>query len=297
MAQGCHLIYSASDRKNFPVDQNSPNRAAMLEEFKKAYYGLLVASPTIEKGVFNLNLRLDEEKAYKWGVSRVQIEKFKTRFSTLTADDKDFIADLAAVRTDRQAALIKGLGNAWMSDDFAGQVSGALSAILKKHPAAMGLFEAASPGASPWIDDIENTADNKASGCAWEVIATAKLMSHPAHGLQVYDTDRLTFGWKAEAHSGSGHSEADLLIRRPLGAFSFGWDTISVDFQYGVGKQSLASTRLEGVATALRTGQVTTAHFVCNSGFKDDTKLEVNRLNIELRDLGVGPIELHESYL
>jgi hypothetical protein len=316
MAQGCHQIYSSSDREHFPPTVEPPDQAQRAADFTRRY-GTLSTPVSVDQKIISADLCIDHEQAkrHKVGeryVEQHHIDTFEQHVRTMSKEDREFLAGLAAVKPDIQAALVMGLGNEMLAPEFAAELPGALRKILEKHPNAKGLFEKSGAGAQAWINTISNRGtNNAANGFAWEVIATARLMSIPIDNLQVFDSDHITFGWKAQARYGgkSGElittdhemggffsqpdrstTEADLLIDR-------GWDeTISIDFKRWSTSRDVPATQLQGLYVALTTGELTEAHIITTSQFGANTKAEVERLNEELEKLDCNPIELHENY-
>ncbi len=306
MAQGCHLIYSASDRDNFPIDPDDlpSNREESLQRMT-AEYGLALRGEA-DPGLLTPDLKLDPARAVAHGVSSAQVETFTQRVRGMEPKDQEFVTGLMNARPAAQADLVRGLGNPALDPGIAHELPGALQILLRDHPNAPGLFEPAGADADSWVSTISHRgSNNNANGYAFEVLAAARLTSVPSNDLFISSTDHLDFGFKLQARYGSGTgglntpggvfsqpdrrtTEADFLISR-------GTERIYVDTKFTGGARALDKQQLDGLEVALKTGEITQAHFVCNRSFSSGfTKLR--EVNERLEEAGCAKIELHEHY-
>lgn len=328
MAQGCHLIFSGNDRRNFDF-QNQPERpdheirTAVLkvlgvDKHKRIDQGLVACDPED-------SLTIDTERAEELhGVSKEHIRVFTDRLRKLPSEDRQILVRLLESKCDRQADLLTGLGNAQLNEQMSQTLPQALTRIYYHDGRAVGLFEPARSGASPWIGTLKNTSLGKANGCAYEVLATAKILDRPIKSrltgpaLKISSRDQLDFGVKQDASYGGrwplrvtdGETwsdfhqprrktvEADLLITR-----NGCEDQIAIDFKHTSTDCSCQITQqqLEGVWTALQTGDVEEYHFVSNSHFNSTTFKAVEEINKRIQEhnsnkanLSISPIQLFE---
>lgn len=328
MAQGCHLIFSGTDRSNFDF-RNQPERpdheirpavlkALELDDHSRIDQGLIARGPED-------SLTIDTDRATEvYGISKEQIRVFADRLQELPAEDRQIVVRLLESKCDRQADLLTGLGNEWLNDRMSQAVPQALARIYLHDNRSVGLFEPARSGASPWIGTLKNTGQGKADGCAYEVLAAAKMLDRPitsqrtGAALEIGPLDQLDFGVKQQASYGRDRTfrvtdgetwsdfhqpqrstvEADLLITR-----SGCEDQIAIDFKHTDSERECRITQdqLEGVWTALRTGDVDEYHFVSNFRFDAQTVNAVMDINRRIEEhnsnednLSIPPIQLFE---
>lgn len=331
MAQGCHLIFTEEDRVHFdfhdrPVRLDEEARQSVLEGMGiplDRFQRNIVSGG--EKGTTAIN----RSEAIHHGVEEGQFEIFETRWSESSQKDRNTLGRILLEKADKQAAFIQGLGNAYLQDKMALAVPEALERIYQQDSKAIGLFEQARSYATAWVDNLKVQGKGKADGIAYEVLATASLIDREAksrngQSLEVFSTDRLAFGVKQQASYGPqgpmvvtdrqtrdifhqphrSTVEADLLITRPVGLFG-DFKQIGVDFKHtSVGSTCrIDQEQLEGVFTALRTGEVDEFHFVSNRAFDEETAKSVAQLNQQIEEYNQGPnnweipeIELFENY-
>ncbi len=317
MAQGCHLIYSHSDRERFPLNKKieRPTVEEVAEQFKAAFglpwgnipsQGLVVNEPS--------SIRIDKSRAMGvYGISKESMDSFTNRYKNFEPRDQALLAGLLSARGDRQADIIAGLGNLHLSDDMANELPSALDQLMKYDRSITGLFNQARKGASPWISNLKNTGTGKADGIAYEVLASAKMLNNPPKGLLICLGDDLDFGPKIQASYGGGGNlkvsdgatsrifsqpyrgtvEADLLITRSPWN---GGGEIAVDFKHAIGTAGIDTEQLKGVAVALKTREVTEWHFVSNTLFSSSVKEHVREINEDLKASNNPTIQLHENY-
>ncbi len=334
MAQGCHLIFSGNDRRNFDF-QNQPERsdheirpavlkALGLDDNIRIDQGLVARGPED-------SLTIDTERAEELhGVSKEHIRVFTDRLQELPSEARQVVVRLLESKCDRQADLITGLGNEWLNEQMSQAMPQALARIYCHDGRAVGLFEPARSGASPWISTLKTTGQGKANGYAYEVLATAKILDRPINRpiksrltgsvLKISSRDQLDFGVKQQAaYGGEGRwplrvtdgktwsdfhqpkrktVEADLLITR-----NGCEDQIAIDFKHTITDSGCQITQqqLEGVWTALRTGDVEEYHFVSNSHFNRIALNAVEEINKRIQEhnsnkanLSISPIQLFE---
>ena len=317
MAQGCHLIYSHSDREHFPLNNKieKPTVKDVAAQFRAAFnldwggissQGLVKTEPS--------GIKIDRDKALgAYDISNGMLDTFTTRYQNLEVREQALLAGLLSARGDRQADIISGLGNYKLNNDMAKEIPSALDHLLKHDNEISGLFNQVRKGESSWISNLKNTGTGKADGIAYEVLASARMLHSPPKGLTISIGDNLDFGTKIQASYGGGGDihvtdfnreevfsqpyrgtvEADLLITQsPLS----GGKEIAVDFKHAVGKAAITTQQLEGVAVALKTGEVSKWHFVSNTSFGDSVKEHVREINEELTATRNPTIQLHEHY-
>ena len=153
--------------------------------------------------------------------------------------------------------------------------------IVRDHPDAMGIFEAASnygPGASPLSHP-------------YELFAAAALtkISHASSSdreFAILKTDRLDFGIKLAKGYGQtkrfGTIEADIMVQRPKTLAGAAFIALDAKFSrsgsYGV--TNGLQRQLDGVRTGLRDGKVDDFFFVTNGVFSHRFKEMVAAENI-----------------
>jgi hypothetical protein len=221
--------------------------------------------------------------------------------------------------------FIRGLANPALDEEMARALPAALADLLTAHPSAAGLLRPLrhrGPGARAWVGNLANRNADSAAGTAYELLASRRLMHVAAGDLKISPTDELSFGSKQQARytpdvmktrdllaalvaaaarrwasvqaSESAIErktvEADLLLYR-------GEEEISVDFKYSAaGHIHLDPAQLLGVAVALATGEISSAHFVCNSSFDKISQERVDDINRVMTKWSRGRIALHGSY-
>ena len=317
MAQGCHLIYSHSDREHFPLNEKieRPTVEAVADQFMAAYnlpWGYIPSQGLVVNETSSI--KIDKPKVMGvYGISEGTVDTFTNRYQNFEPRDQAVLTGLLSARGDRQADIIAGLGNVFLNDDMAQKLPSALDQLMKYDRGITGLFDAARKGASPWISNLKNTGSGKADGIAYEVLASAQMIHHPPKGLFICPNDNLDFGPKMQASYGGrgdlnvsdgavsevfsqpyrGTVEADLLITRSP------WDgggEIAVDFKHATGTAGIDTEQLKGVAVALKTGEVTEWHFVSNTSFSNTVKEHVRKINEDLKTSNNPTIQLHENY-
>jgi hypothetical protein len=317
MAQGCHLIYSNSDREQFPLNKTIErptveevgkqfNSTFNLEWHKIPSQGLVIEEPS--------GIKIDERRAgSSFGISKEKLNTFSARFANLEPKHQALVSGLLTARRDRQADIITGLGNHALNKDMAGKIPDALDHLLKHDKNTTGLFNQIRKGQSPWISNLKNTGTGKADGIAFEVLAASKMLRTPIKGRPISIGDRLDFGPKLQASYGGGGDinvtdgktksifsqphrktvEADLMITQsPMD----GGKEIGVDFKHSIGTASITRQQLEGVAVALKTGEVDEWHFVSNTRFSGSVKKDLQEINKDLEDDNKPVIQLHQNF-
>lgn len=317
MAQGCHLIYSHSDREHFPLKKEieKPTVVKVANQFNLAF-GLKWHNITSQQLVVDgpSGIRIDETKAVgQFGVSDGFMKTFSKRFDNFDPSQRALVAGLMTARGDRQADIISGLGNYTLNDDMAKKIPDSLQRLFEYDKNATGLFTPIRKGQSAWISNLKNKGEGKADGIAYEVLASAKMLHSPIKGRPISIGDRLDFGPKLQASYGGGDNinvsdgktesifsqpcrktvEADLMITQS--PFEGGKE-FAVDFKHTISKAAITTEQLEGVAVALKTGEVDEWHFVCNREFTNPVIVQVNEINKELKSLGSPTIKLHQYY-
>ena len=318
MAQGCHLIYSHSDREHFPLNKSieRPTVEAVADQFRSRYkleWSRILPSQDLIKNELS-GIKIDESKAKGvYNISEGAIQTFNQRFSALKTQQQSIISGLLTARSDRQADLISGLGNPELNNDMAINLPDALDQLLKHDKDSSGLFNQVRKGESAWISNLKNSGTGKADGIAYEVLASARMLRIPIKGRPISTGDNLDFGPKLQASYGGGGDikvsdgqhksvfsqphrttvEADLLITQsPLN----GGKEIAVDFKHSSSEAEVTRQQMEGVAVALKTGEVDEWHFVCNKNFKASVHKNIEEINTELEADNKPSIKLHENY-
>jgi len=319
MAQGCHLIYSHSDRDHFPLNTEikKPNVEKIVEQFKSTF-NLKWSKKPSQRIVKNESsgIKLDEIKATStYGISKGTIKTFKKRFEKLDPRQQAMVAALLAAKSDRQSDIITGLGNYNLNDMMARKIPEALAHLLKRDKNISGLFNQVRKGESAWISNLKNTGKGKADGIAYEVLASARMLNFPLNGRPISHGDRLDFGIKLQAsYAGGGNLnvtdgvsksifaqpyrktvEADLLITQPPSPMGGGKE-IAVDFKHSIGTATISEEQLKGVAVALKTGEVDEWHFVSNTNFSGSVQTKITEINKELISENKPIIQLHQNY-
>jgi len=319
MAQGCHLIYSHSDREHFPLKKEieKPTVETVANQFNLAF-GLNWHHITSQELVVDgpSGIRIDEAKAVGcFGVSDGFMKTFSKRFNQFDPAQRAMVTGLLTARGDRQADIISGLGNYTLNDDMAKKIPDSIDRLFKHDKKTTGLFTPIRKGQSAWISNLKNKGTGKgvADGYAYEVLAAAKMLHSPIKGRPISNGDRLDFGPKLQASYGGGGGmnvtdgksqsvfsqpfrktvEADLLITQS--PFEGGKE-FAVDFKHTINKALIKTEQLEGVAVALKTGEVDEWHFVCNREFTPSVIVQVNEINKELESQGSPTIQLHQYY-
>jgi hypothetical protein len=259
-------------------------------------------------------IRIDEAKAGgRFGISEGFLKTFSERFNHFDPPQRAMVAGLLTSRGDRQADIISGLGNYALNDDMAKKIPDSLQRLFEYDKKTTGLFTPIRKGQSAWISNLKNRGKGKADGIAYEVLAAAKMLHTPIKGRPISIGDRLDFGPKLQASYGGGGGinvtdgksqsvfsqpfrktvEADLLITQS--PFEGGKE-IAVDFKHTISKSAITTEQLEGVAVALKTGEVDEWHFVCNREFTPSVIVKVNEINKELESQNSPTIQLHQYY-
>lgn len=312
MAQGCHLIYSQADREHFPIEADHPTAEEISRQFTAAFnlpWGRAPSQGIVQED--GVGIRIDRGQAMCHGVGEAAIHTFEDRYGRLTPQDQAFLTGLLCARGDRQADILRGLGNPSLGEEMAGALPSALREILEHDPRTVGLFQPARFGASSWISTLKNSNENAARGLAYEVLATASLFHKAAGDLKIGAGDQVDFGLKQQASYGGqgnlivtdgreagfffqpyrGTVEADLLITRHGGL-----ESIAIDFKHSIGHAAIDRKELEGVKVALLTGEIQEWHFISNVSFSSSVIIQVNEINQELQKAGCPPIQLHGNY-
>jgi len=320
MAQGCHLIYSHSDREHFPLNTSieRPTVDEVASQFKTKYnlnWNRILPSQDLIKNEPS-GIKIDENRAE--GIYKVlhgTLQTFNQRFEALKPMQQSIISGLLTTRTDQQSDIITGLGNPELNHDMARNIPDALDRLLKHDKNCSGLFNKVRKGESTWISNLKNTGTGKANGIAYEVLASAKMIHSPIKGRPISIYDHLDFGPKLQASYGGGGDikvsdgekesifsqphrttvEADLLITQPPPPLGGGKE-IAVDFKHSASKANVTEQQMEGVAVALKTGEVDEWHFVCNKNFNGTVHKNIQEINAELKADNKPTIKLHENY-
>ena len=235
-----------------------------------------------------------------------------------------------------QINIAKGLGNPELSQDMASAFPTALAEVLQKHPESLGLLKSSEskvlgPGADTMISNLKNKAKGKADGIAYELLGTRRLLHIPAGDLRVNPLDKISFGRKSQARYNPSNFkrkevlggllkiaperwepvqkdskklerrtvESDLHIYRPVLPIPHIPKEIMVDFKYTQDKsvkRHIDEGELLGKTTALVTGEIDEAHFVCNGQLQNTTKQRIEDINKLLKEWDAGEIQVHENY-
>lgn len=319
MAQGCHLIYSNSDREHFPLNEKieQPTVEEVAEQFTAAFnlpwenipsQGLVVNDAA--------GVRIDESEMGKHGIEKGTMDTFTGRYQRFEGKDKALLLGLLTARGDRQSDIITGIGNVNLNDNMANALPNAIDRILMHDKNCTGLFNGIRKSESPWISNLKNSGKGRADGIAYEVLGTAKMLDAPPKGLSIGNKDDLNFGVKMQASYGGGGNlavtdfevedifnqpfrgtvEADLLISRPFDTKTGSSRQIAVDFKHSISQAHIAISQLHGVVVAIMTGEVDEFHFVSNTSFSGADKTRVETINNELKARHHPPIKLFENY-
>ena len=112
MAQGCHLIYSNSDREHFPLNKTieKPTVEEVSKQFNSTFnlewhkipsQGLVIDEPS--------GIKIDESRAAgSFGISKEMLNTFSERFGNLEPRHQSLVSGLLTARGDRQADIITG---------------------------------------------------------------------------------------------------------------------------------------------------------------------------------------------
>ena len=244
------------------------------------------------------------------------------------------LADPRLKDPEVQVNMAKGLGNPELNQAMASAFPTALAEVLQKHPESLGLLESSKnlgPGADTMISNLKNRSKGKADGIAYELLGTRRLLHIPAGNLRVGPLDKISFGRKSQARYNPSNFkreeilggllkiaperwepvqkdskklerrtvESDLHIYRPVLRIPHIPKEIMVDFKHTQDKsvkRHIDEGELLGKTTALATGEIDEAHFVCNGQLQDTTKQRVDDINKLLREWEVGEIQVHENY-
>lgn len=271
-----------------------------------------------------------------FGLTKDQVSVLEQRLEKFTREDARAIANILAdprlKDPEVQINIAKGLGNPKLNQKMASAIPTALAEILQKHPESLGLLKSAKtlgPGADTMISNLKNRAKGKADGIAFELLGTRRLLHKPAGDLRINPMDKISFGRKSQArYKPSGFKERDVLgglIRidpdrwenvqgdlEKLGRRTVESDLhiyhpeepflpteILVDFKHTQNKsvkRHIDEGELLGKATAIATGEINEAHFVCNGQLQNTTKQRVADINELLSEWEVGEIQVHENY-
>ena len=261
MAQGCHLIYSNSDRDHFPLTGliKRQNTEDVARQFQNTFN--LKWNPAPSQGLVETTttgIRIDEVKATaNYNVPKEKLNTFETRFRKLKPRQQAMVSALLNAKADRQSDILTGMGNYNLNNDMANKIPEALNDLLKHDKNISGLFNKVRKGESTWISNMKNTGKGRADGIAYEVLASAKMLQTPINGISISPTDSLDFGIKLQASYGSGGDikisngeseslfkqpprktvEADLMITQtPLQ----GGKEIAVDFKHSIGTATIS---------------------------------------------------------
>lgn len=306
MSQGCNLIFSTEDSKNFPL----PERIGPSPEFDSRQlaerWGIrgAVAGPVPIK-LDGSKFVVDAVIAASHGVDPVSRAQFCQRTEVWSKDCRDLVISLAGARPDLQASIIRGLGNPQLLNEMAVALPKALAEFKHEFPAAKGLLEKAmkeyGPWQTTWLSDLANQGKGVANGIAYELLMANRMRTESVDGLQIFKTDLPNFGQKHQGRYGDWGTrrtvESDLLISRPVEYLGIpqGYREIYIDFKYRTGSAHVSSSQLEGIAVALRSGEIHEAHFVSNHEFNSRTKTYVESINEKLRADDENVIQLHEG--
>lgn len=305
MAQGCHLIYSHSDREHFPLREATQHAARNqhLEALRRMW------SPDQSSSLNGLDTRL---------------ECLKTRMQTYPPEDLKFLNDILAKDPSIERDLVAGLGNSQLDPKMADKIPGAMRHLQESHPEIVGMIGRAGAHSSAWLGTLKNSKPESAAGIAFEVLATARMTRYPIESrsgkrLQIARQHELVLGRKYAAaylrrgdiftqdgwFASSFHQpdritvEADLLICRP--ARTLGYYNVGVDFKHSyTGHPPLEQSQVDGVLVALKTGEIQEFHFASNTSFSpgavemiDAANAEIDRHNAA-QDDKIPHIELFE---
>ena len=319
MAQGCHLIYSHSDREHFPLNQKieRPTVDKVAKQFIAAFnlpWDYIFSQGLVENAASGICINEGAISAH--GITKEILDTFMDRYHVLDTRYQAFLSGLLSAKGGCQADIIKGFGNLSLMGDMVRELPKALDHILKHDNDITGLFNRARAGASSWVSNLKNSGLGKADGIAYEVLATEKILETKPRWLPVSVGDNLDFGRKIQASYGSGGDlkvsngfkteiftqphrgtvEADLLISKSLWDLWDGGKEIAVDFKHSVGRASIQTEQLEGVAVALKTREVDEWHFISNVQFSDPVKEQVSKINEDLKTSKSPTIQLHENF-
>lgn len=331
MAQGCHLIYSVSDREHFNFHDRPERTREAAQAAALSALGLLPDS--VDQRLFEFQNgvpAIDRTQCLLHGIEQHRLDCFVDRFNQMPLEDQKTIARIAATKSGWQRDLLLGLGNPALSPERALLIPKALDRIWRHSPNAPGLFSRLRPGASAWVSNLKNSGEGKADGVANEVIATAALLdqtikSRDGKTLHIGLTDQVSgFGLKYQASYGArgpiavtdGQTrsvfyqpkrstvEADLVITRPVGILPGSTIDIAVDFKLSTtaSPTQVTETQLEGVLVALKTGEVDAFYFATNTHFDNQTVALVQQINRRIESINrengdhIEPIELFEHF-
>jgi len=165
------------------------------------------------------------------------------------------------------------------------KVPQALSIVLNKYPAAMGIFKAVPKHRAPGADPLTHH---------YEITSTAALMqkSYPTISgkkVSIATTDRIDFGVKmAKGYAQPikhGTIEADVFVWKDddINAKTLGIDQkFSKSRQRGVPSEEDFKRQLAGIRTGFRDGKIDAFCFVTNGFFDKKFKDMVNETNLHI---------------
>lgn len=321
MSQGCHLIFSGEDKEHFNYHRRPQRNDENLKHTVLKELGLPkeeVDSQIISVAGNNA-LVINHGLAGMRGIEQDHIDTFEKRYKALPEEDKQAISHIVKEYKAVQADLISGLGNSMLDVQYARALPQAISNILRHTSNSMGLFNRARAGASSWISTLKNTASGKANGVAYEVLMANRLLKTKIRNssgktLRITSKDRVDFGLKQQASYMQKSSifvtdgfesfifdqpnrltvEADLLIHKEDGI-------VGVDFKHSSvgGESNISSIQLDGIYTALETGEVDEFHFISNTSFNSKTIDRVKEINDKIErhneEVRTGEIEFGEQ--
>lgn len=222
------------------------------------------------------------------------VASFDRRFAAAEGGSRQDLLELLQVSAGMHDAIVKGLGNSRLSDEYALLLPGALMRICRRFGVPPGLLRPAPRArgkwATSWLGDLANPLGAVANAIAYEVLASERLLSTSVLGFRPGEGDAISFGFKLQASYPGSLSqlpnqpvretiESDLQIYVPA-EFS----EIGVDFKHSFGTRpiQLSVVQLSGVCTALATGEVDRFLFVTNHKFSRASHLAIRTANESL---------------
>lgn len=216
--------------------------------------------------------------------------------------------------------LRNAVGNQSIPDAYKRDLPKAVADIAKITPNVLGLVKPARNWGQTTSIDAPGKLGHKTRGAgfAYELLGTAAIINKESKAkntgvsLKIYSTDRIDLGIKLQAsylfadkelpsQPKRGTVEADLFITRPTSIFDGGHKNIGVDFKHSMNSSTysggISTSQIDGIKTALGTGEIAEFHFVTNGTFPESVTKAIDKANCEILDekgKDVGLISYHE---
>lgn len=221
-------------------------------------------------------------------------KKYFKRFLSFSSEGQQFLSHLVKSKAVDEMMLMRGLGNINLRSDYALMLPEILSELHEKFNHLDGLFKPPpkyrGKWATSWISDLSNRGKGVADGIAYEVLAGRRVLLEDSLNLNIQKSDHCSFCSKLQAsYPGSelylknqpdrNTVESDLQIFVAEKAWEVG-----IDFKHTSGRRviRLSKSQLDGLGTALRTGEIDQFWFITNSKFSKNSLKSIHLLNQDL---------------